>query len=277
MTTFKLFTPADLTETQRVPDLPTKSFVKLMGEYTLVIIDKDYGHEIKIHGEKSDVTLSKIDIKSNIILNNTRQLTISCDALTSSICTEITISLHIKDDATYFSKAAVYVADTLALSNAIGDDNLNYLNVGTTKLIETTYERNNAKGKTPNFIIANKLFHKKPLVKVQMHCNIPDDFIIITDRYYGENIFISKNNKKVSLTRMDTSSCKIIDKVKKLSVLYTPDNILWDGVKCVKNFYIPVEYSEPTAYIVSLKEFVSVIGKNYFCQLVQDILGFSEN
>lgn len=274
MTTFKLFTPANLTERET---LPTKSFVKLMEEYTLVIIDKDYGHEIKIHGEKSDVTLSKIDIKSNIILNNTRQLTISCDALTSSICTEITISLHIKDDTTYFSKAAVYVADTLALSNAIGDDNLNYLNVGTTKLIETTYERNNAKDKTSNFIIVNKLFHKKPLVKVQMYCNIPNDFIIITDRDYGENIFISKNNKKVSLTRMDTSSCKIIDKVKKLSVLYTPDNILWDGVKCVKNFYIPAEYSEPTAYIVSLKEFVSVIGKNYFCQLVQDILGFSEN
>ena len=35
--------------------------------------------------------------------------------------------------------------------------------------------------------------------------------------------------------------------------------------------------SEPTAYITSLEEFVSVIGKNYFCQLGYDLLGFSEN
>ena len=273
MTTFKLFKPANLTERET---LPTKSFVKLVGEYVLVIIDKDYGDKIKIHGEKSDVILSKIDIKSNIILNNMRRVTISCDTLISSIYTEIRILFHTKND--YFSKAAVYVIDKLALSDAIGYDNLTYLDVGTTKLIETFYEHNNAKDKTSNFIIINKLTHKKPLVKVQMHCSLPDYFIIITDRDYGENIFISKNNnKKVSLTRIDTSSCKIIDKAKKLSVLYTPDNILWDGVKFVKSFYIPVEYSEPTAYIVSLKEFVSVIGENYFCQLVQDVLGFSEN
>lgn len=274
MTTFKLFKPANLTERET---LPTKSFVKLVGEYVLVIIDKDYGDKIKIHGEKSDVTLSKIDIKSNIILNNVRQVAISCDALTSSIYNEIIISFHIKDDTTYFSKAAVYVVDTLALSDAIGYDNLTYLDFGTIKLTEISCNHDNTKDKTPNFIIVNKLFHKKPLVKVQIHYGIPDDFIIITDRDYGENIIISKNDKKVSLTRMDTSSCKIIYKAKKLSVLYTSDNILWDGVKCVKRFYVPVEYSEPTAYITSLEEFVSVIGKNYFCQLGNDLLGFSEN
>lgn len=269
MTTFKLFKPANLTERET---LPTKSFVKLVGEYVLVIIDKDYGDKIKIHGEKSDVILSKIDIKSNIILNNMRQVTISCDTLISSIYTEIRILFHTKND--YFSKAAVYVIDKLALSDAIGYDNLTYLDVGTIKLIEIFC---NTKDKTPNFIIVNKLFHKKPLVKAQIHYGIPDDFIIITYRDYGENIIISKNDKKISLTRMDTSSCKIIYKAKKLSVLYTSDNILWDGVKCVKRFYVPVEYSEPTAYITSLEKFVSVIGKNYFCQLGNDLLGFSEN
>lgn len=133
MTTFKLFKPANLTERET---LPTKSFVKLVGEYVLVIIDKDCGDKIKIHGEKSDVILSKIDIKSNIILNNVRQVAISCDALTSSIYNEIIISFHIKDDTTYFSKAAVYVVDTLALSDAIGYDNLTCLDFGTIKLTE---------------------------------------------------------------------------------------------------------------------------------------------
>lgn len=273
MTTFKLFKPANLTEREA---LPTKSFVKLVGEYVLVIIDKDYGDKIKIHGEKSDVILSKIDIKSNIILNNMRQVTISCDTLISSIYTKITILFHIKND--HFSKAAVYVIDMLALSDAIGYDNLTYLDVGTIKLIEISCNHDNTKDKTSKFIIVNKLFHKKPLVKVQMHYGIPDDFIIITDRDYGENIIISKNDKKISLTRMDASSCKIIgNKAKKLFVLYTPDNILWDGVKCAKRFYVPIEYSEPTAYITSLEEFVSVIGKDYFCQLGNDLLGFSEN
>lgn len=271
MTTFKLFKPANLTERET---LPTKSFVKLVGEYVLVIMDKDYGDKIKIHGEKSDVILSKIDIKSNIILNNMRRVTISCDTLISSIYTEITILLHIEND--YFSKVAVYVIDKLALSDAIGYDNLTYLDLGTIKLIEIFCNHDNTKDKTSNFIIVNKLFHKKPLVKVQMHCGIPDDFIIITDRDYGENIIISKNDKKVSLTRMNTLSCKIIDKAKKLSVSYI-DDILWDNAKCAKRFYVPVEYSEPTAYITSLEEFVSVIGKNYFCQLGNDLLGFSEN
>lgn len=275
MTTFKLFKPANLTERET---LPTKSFVKLVGEYVLVIIDKDYGDKIKIHGEKSDVILSKIDIKSNIILNNMRQVTISCDTLTSSICNEITILFHIKDDTTYFSKAAVYVVDTLALSDAIGDDNLTYLDFGTIKLTESSCNVSTITImiKPSNFIIVSKLAHKEPLVKVQMHYSIPDDFIIITDRDYGENIIISKNDKKLSLTRMNTLSCKIIDKAKKLSVSYI-DDILWDNAKCAKRFYVPVEYSEPTAYITSLEEFVSVIGKNYFCQLGYDLLGFSEN
>lgn len=273
MTTFKLFKPANLIERE---SLPTKSFVKLVGEYVLVIIDKDYGDKIKIHGEKSDVILSKIDIKSNIILNNMRQVTISCDTLTSSICNEITILFHIKDDTTYFSKAAVYVVDTLALSDAIGDDNLTYLDFGTIKLTESSCNVSTITIKPSNFIIVSKLAHKEPLVKVQMHYSIPDDFIIITDRDYGENIIISKNDKKLSLTRMNTLSCKIIDKAKKLSVSYI-DDILWDNAKCAKRFYVPVEYSEPTAYITSLEEFVSVIGKNYFCQLGYDLLGFSEN
>ncbi len=280
MTTFKLFTPADLTEREI---LPTKSFVKLVGEYVLVIIDKDYGDKIKIHGEKSDVMLSKIDIKSNIILNNMRQVTISCDTLISSIYTEITILLHTKND--YFSKATVYAVDKLVLSDAIGYDNLTYLDIGTTKLIETScnreieiyYNHDNTNDKTSNFMIVNKLSHKEPLVKAQIYCSMPDEFVIVTDRDYGENITISKNDNKVTLTRMDTSSCTVTGKSKELSVPHTIDDILWGNVKYTKSFYVPVEYSEPTAYIVSLKEFISVIGKNYFWRLRYNLLGFSEN
>lgn len=260
----------ELIDSVKNEDLLTKSFVRFVSGRVLVVMDKDYGDEIKIRGEKSDAILSKIDIKSNIILNGNRRVTVSCDPITNN-CAEAVLVFPIQNDVTYFSNATVYGIYGQMLSDVIGDYGICRLESGVSKLTEIPYKQHtiDTNDEVSNFVIANKRKCKVPLLnKIQIYCGIPCKFVMITDKDYGENIIVSKDDNKVSLTRMRTISCTIVNNTKKLTVLY-------DNATRAESFYIPADYSKPTAYITSLERFISAIGERHFYLLGYDLCGFS--
>lgn len=139
------------------------------------------------------------------------------------------------------------------------------------KLIET-----HTSGEVPNFVIVRQEKCKAPLIdEIAMYdCEIDmiDKVTIVTGQDYGKKIIVSKGNNKVTLTRMNILSRMNENTAKKLYVLYFRDDT---GILHVKSFDLPGYYFEPTAYVTSLKEFVSAIGECNFYWLVRGKRAFS--
>ena len=139
------------------------------------------------------------------------------------------------------------------------------------KLIET-----HTSGEVPNFVIVRQKKCKAPLIdEIAMYdCEIDmiDKVTIVTGQDYGKKIIVSKGNNKVTLTRMNILSRMNENTAKKLYVLYFRDDT---GILHVKSFDLPGYYFEPTAYVTSLKEFVSAIGECNFYWLARGKRAFS--